>query len=172
MHVLRRRLRSLADAEDLTQLTLLRAYQRIDRYDPRRRFSAWLFTIALRLSVDHHRRQRAVCGEAALGGVADARPDPAEAASDRERRNDLWDIAERVLTPDQWTALWLHYGEDQTAAEIANVLGRSAMHVRVLLYRARKALAPHLTHHTEPESAKDDRAEPAIGIPLAVGVKP
>ncbi|MEE8146382.1 MAG: sigma-70 family RNA polymerase sigma factor, partial [Longimicrobiales bacterium] len=46
-----RRTRCVADAEDLAQDTFVRAWQRIRRYDPRWRFSTWLFTIAHRLAV-------------------------------------------------------------------------------------------------------------------------
>lgn len=49
----------LADAEDLVQDTLLRAYRSIDRFDgehPR----AWLFTIMRRIQVNNYRRRRPV----------------------------------------------------------------------------------------------------------------
>ncbi len=37
-----------AEAEDVTQEALLRAWQNLERYDVRRKFSTWLFTIARR----------------------------------------------------------------------------------------------------------------------------
>jgi RNA polymerase sigma-70 factor (ECF subfamily) len=49
----------LADAEDLVQDTLLRAYRSIDRFDgqyPR----AWLFTIMRRVQANNYRRRRAL----------------------------------------------------------------------------------------------------------------
>ena len=56
LRFLQRRLRSTADAEDLLQETFVRAYQRLERYDETRPFGTWLFTIAHRLAVSHHRR--------------------------------------------------------------------------------------------------------------------
>src|SRR5262245_7395781 len=47
-----------SDAEDLTQDTFLRAWQKIGHYQPGRRFSTWLFTIAGRAAIDHHRGRR------------------------------------------------------------------------------------------------------------------
>ena len=41
------------DAEDLVQDAFVRAWQRIDQYDPRWQFSTWLFTIANRLAITH-----------------------------------------------------------------------------------------------------------------------
>ncbi len=42
--------------------------------------------------------------------------------------------------------LWLRYGEDLEPAEIASVTRRTPVHVRVLLHRARAALAAALEH--------------------------
>jgi RNA polymerase sigma-70 factor, ECF subfamily len=47
-----------AEAEDLFQQTWLRAAGQIRRYDPRRNFDAWLFTLARNLAIDHLRRVR------------------------------------------------------------------------------------------------------------------
>src|SRR5438445_4894298 len=44
------------DVEDLHQETWLRVVRAARRFDPRRRFSTWLFQIALNLCRDHHRR--------------------------------------------------------------------------------------------------------------------
>src|SRR5574342_1427852 len=44
------------DVEDLYQETWLRVVRAAGRFDPRRRFSTWLFQIALNLCRDWHRR--------------------------------------------------------------------------------------------------------------------
>src|SRR5881396_2744931 len=44
------------DVEDLYQETWLRVVRAATRFDPRRRFSTWLFQIALNLCRDWHRR--------------------------------------------------------------------------------------------------------------------
>ena len=61
-----------------------------------------------------------------------------------EERSRVWELAERVLTEDQRSALWLRYAEDLSVQEIAEVLGRRATTVRVLMFRARQKLAEHL----------------------------
>src|SRR4030066_1738197 len=58
-HFLRSRSGSDEDVEDLVQETFLKAYRNIGRYDPQRKFSTWLFTVAIRLSISRHRSQRA-----------------------------------------------------------------------------------------------------------------
>src|SRR6266404_3492796 len=48
-------LRNTADAEDVAQEALLRAYRRFDRLRDRNRFRAWLVRIAFRLALDRLR---------------------------------------------------------------------------------------------------------------------
>src|SRR6202047_5626595 len=45
-------LRNTADAEDVAQEALLRAYRKFDRLRDRNRFRAWLVRIAFRLALD------------------------------------------------------------------------------------------------------------------------
>ena len=54
-HYLQHKVGSAHDAEDLVQETFLRVLRHIDRYDPTRPFAPWLFTIATRLAISHHR---------------------------------------------------------------------------------------------------------------------
>lgn len=141
---LRRRTGSTHDAEDLVQDAFLRAWERIDQYDPRWQFSTWLFTIGHRLASTHgRRRQREVTWPGDRELPAADRSDPAREAADREHCDLLWDTADRILSESQRTALWLRYGEELSNREIARVLGRSAISVRVTLFRAREALAAH-----------------------------
>ncbi|NOZ41496.1 MAG: sigma-70 family RNA polymerase sigma factor [Planctomycetes bacterium] len=162
MFVLRRRLRNEADVEDVAQKTLFRAYEKIHLYDPTRKFSPWLFTIAIRLAADHYRQKKIATeptGETA-STIADPQPSPAQQAISREQSDDLWAVARRLLKPDQWTALWLLYGEGQTVREIASTLDRTSVSIRVLLYRARKKLTPHLAKYSETVDKTIVDAEP------------
>ena len=144
VYLLTKRTGSREDAEDLAQQALMRAYQKIDRYDPGRSFRTWLFTIAVRLAIDAHRKRGIKSTGEGIERAMDPGLGPAEQVSRREGQRRLWALADRVLDPTQRTALWLHYGEQQKAGQIAKTLGITAVHVRVLLYRARRALMAHL----------------------------
>src|SRR5437762_8076096 len=50
---LARRLADAAEAEDVAQETFLRAYDHLDRYDPARPFSTWLFAIGKNVAANH-----------------------------------------------------------------------------------------------------------------------
>ena len=148
-HFLNVRTRDSCAAEDLVQESFLRAWQRIDRYDSRWRFSTWLYTVAERLCVSAHRaRGHEPAREPAhemneLASLA-RHADPSLLAGERDEGRALWELATRVLRPDERTALWLRYAEDLSMEEIGSVLERPAVTVRVLLFRARERLAAAL----------------------------
>ena len=138
-----RRMQSTQDAEDLVQDTFIRSWQRIGQYNPRWQFSTWLYTIAHRLAIAHRQRQRRVPRPACLDRVP-SECDPGRPAADREQCRHIWALADRVLPETQRVALWLRYAEGLGTSEIARVLGKSRVGVRVMLFRARETLAANL----------------------------
>lgn len=165
------RTRDAAAAEDLTQDSFLRAWQNLARYDPRWRFSTWLYTLAERLCISARRsrgKDPAVTGgEFELGNVP-AGHDPAQAAAERDEGRALWETAFRVLRPEERSALWLRYAEDLSMEEIGAVLGRPAVTVRVLLFRARgrlgAALEPRAGAAARPADCRDQPALAEEGL--------
>ncbi len=141
----RQKISSREDCEDLVQETLVKAYRNIDRYRPTQVFSTWLYTIGTRLAIDHFRsrncrRAASVSCDGAAASTVDAGEDPYETAARRDDAGSLWSLA-RSLPEKQRDVLWLRYGEGLAVKEIAPVLGLTRVHVKVLLFRARKGLA-------------------------------
>jgi RNA polymerase sigma factor (sigma-70 family) len=58
----------------------------------------------------------------------------------KDENASLWKLA-RTLKPKQYEALWLRYGEGFSVTEVAQVMKTNQIHVKVLLHRARTALA-------------------------------
>lgn len=132
------------DAEDLAQETFLRAYRSIGRFNPNRPFLPWLFAIARRATASHHRR---MYRREAVEGFVDESvsvADPAGSLVSAEEAAALWREARR-LKPKQFQALWLFYAEGFPVIDVARVLGTTSIHAKVLLHRARAALASRLT---------------------------
>ena len=136
-----------AAAEDLTQEAFLRAWQKLAHYDARWRFSTWLYTLAERLCISARRARgqgpSLTGAEAELASVS-AGQDPAHEAAERDEGRALWETATRILRPEERSALWLRYAEDLSMEEIGTILGRPAVTVRVLLFRARGRLCDAL----------------------------
>jgi RNA polymerase sigma-70 factor (ECF subfamily) len=135
-----------ADAEDIAQEALARAFQHFDRFDPRYRFSTWLYTIATRLAHDDARSRRRQPKQVSLCDIDCASSDTNAAliAQQQEEAGNLWEMARRVLSRDQYAAMWLRYGEDLSPVEIAKVMRKTRIGVRILLHRARLALVAEI----------------------------
>jgi len=153
---LRPRLGSDEDAEDMVQDTFLKLYRNVGGYDPAYRFSTWLYTSANRLAIDSFRKNATVRRESA-GAANDQLSDPAAGREAGTGESGLWDKAQ-ALGETRFRVLWLRYGEDMTIDEIAAVLGRTRLAVRVLLHRARTSLAGLLG----PDMCREARPRPAV----------
>ncbi len=140
LHFLRNRTGNTADAEDLAQDTLVRAYENLHRYRPTYRFSTWLFTIAHRISLIQRRKRCPAAGPDGMGALPAGGAGPEAAAIEKEQRGRLWDLAAASLSQPQMTALWLYYVEEMPVAEIAKVLERSRVATKTMLFRARRKL--------------------------------
>ncbi len=154
VHYLRRRMGGTSpDIEDVAQDALAKAFQCLDRFDPKYRFSTWLFTIATRMAVDRARSRRRGPRFVALheSDGADHARATADVLADRESVANLWELARRILPERQFTALWLRYGDDLDVADVAKVMGRTQVGVRVLLYRARTHMIRRLRAEASPD---------------------
>ena len=126
---------SYADAEDALQDTLMNAYRYIRSYDPRWRFSTWLYRIAIRNAA---KLRTPVAFE--IGDLRDEESDPLlQCIKDSESEN-LWVSARHLFNDDVFLAMWLRYAEDMSVNDISNTLDRSVSWTKVNLLRGRRAL--------------------------------
>jgi len=138
---------SYADAEDALQDTLIAAYRYLHSYDPRWRFSTWLYRIAIR-NAQKIRTENVV----ELGDLSDEESDPLlHCIADSETEN-LWLSARRVLNDDVFAATWLRYAEDMSISDISKAMDRSDSWTKVNLLRARKALDAEMNRNNEGEA--------------------
>ncbi len=126
-------------ARDLAQETFLRAFQRLDQFDPSRRFGPWLFRIGVNLTLDHLRRRKRRGRWALFTDLGrDAAPDPA--VVDPRLSLDLRQEVRQVLEelPEAYrTVLVLRDLENFSSSEIAAILERKEATIRWRLAEAR-----------------------------------
>lgn len=127
------RLRGLSshDADDSVQRALIAAWQNLESYRPRWRFSTWLFTIAQRSIERPRERPDSPAVETRAAEEDDFQ---------RQLRDNVWLAAREHLDAEAFTALWLHHGEGFSGAETARIMKRSHVWVRVGLHRSRQTL--------------------------------
>ena len=134
-------------AEDLVQETFLRAYDRLETFNPEYRFKTWLLAIANNLGVDTLRRRREVVefNQEVHAGSAGG-PEAATLESDRSRvvQEAIGSLPEIYGVP-----LILRYTEEMSYAEIAEVLDITVPAVKSRLFRARNMLAEKLQEEGE-----------------------
>ncbi len=147
---------SWAEAEDLTQESLVRAWRALDGFDgahPR----AWLLTILRNTHVNMNRRRRPDTVEdiSVLPGVRPAFGALAEPSPEEQLvRNILPDDLERAigsLDPKFRTVVVLVDVNGLTYAEVAETLGIPLGTVMSRLSRARQRMRTHLRTHTDRE---------------------
>ena len=162
-YFLRSRTESDEDIEDLLQETFLRVFQHIDRYDPKRRFSTWLFTVAVRLAISRHRAKKAKPVPLDPELSEHPSPGPQERLIQKEEakaQKNIWDLA-RTLRPGEYRALWLRYAEGMPVKEIARALDKTQLGIRSLLHRSRLKLGQMLSsRHAEAGFYKAVSARP------------
>ena len=137
--VIYRFVRDLDLAEDLTQETFLKVFDRLDQFDTSRRFGPWLFRIGVNLTLDFLRRKKRRLRWALFTDRwKDRVPDPAVA--DPRRTLDLQQEVHKVLQliPEKYrTVLILRDLESFSTSEIAAVLCRKEATIRWRLAEAR-----------------------------------
>jgi RNA polymerase sigma-70 factor, ECF subfamily len=147
------------DAEDITQDAFVEAWRCLHRYDDRWRFSTWLYTIASRRAASHFRRRKDSTSAMVESHEDSASLAPEHAMEAGENRSRMWQLAERLLSDEQRTALLLRYSEGMSASEIGQVLGKQPVAVRVMLFRARERLAAELVPADEKDLDEGTRLQ-------------
>lgn len=136
---IRRKGFSAEDADDLTQETLVRAYQHLGAFRGTA-VTAWLYRIASNVSVDHLRRRRVPTMplDDALESIA-GEDDPCR---DLHRRADTAWVRELISTLPEChrKVLALRFFEDRSLTEIASALGCSPLAAKLRVFRAVAAL--------------------------------
>ncbi len=137
------------EALDLTQEVFLKVFCSLERFDPRFRFTTWMYRIASNAAIDHIRKRRpgmtlsldAQQGESSGGPrevVAD-HPTPDEFLQARETRGRLED-ALRSLPADYREVLLLRHQGERRYDEIARITGLPLGTVKNRIFRAREML--------------------------------
>ena len=171
MPALYRRARGLtgntADAQDVSQEAVLKAWSRLEQFAGKQEesideFRAWISRIATNASIDvlRQRRDGKIASleepkgqsEETLGsGIASAQQDPEERCARREMGRMLAKAIVQ-LPPDLRQACLLRDVLHYSTQEVASRLGISVVAVRLRLFRAHRRLREKLQHSMRPSA--------------------
>lgn len=147
-----------ATAEDLAQEVFVKAFRRLNTYDPQWKFSSWLFKIAHNTTIDHLRRSvpetvPLEVEEDDAGGhrgslaavLADETTEDPRAAAERRDLARSLERAISSLRPEYRQAVLMFYAHGASYQDICEVTGLPLGTVKTNLHRARKELAQAMT---------------------------
>lgn len=141
-----RMLNNSGEAEEAAQEAFIRAYTRLESYNPDHKFSTWLLSITSNYCIDQIRKRRALL----LSIDEPLAPHPA-LMSDKEeapesqlvqsQQEEMVQSLLEGLEPDYREAVILRYWHELSYEEIAEVMDTSVSAIKSRLFRARKQLA-------------------------------
>jgi RNA polymerase sigma factor (sigma-70 family) len=156
-----------AEADDLVQETFARAIERPPP-DAGRPWRPWLARVAMNLAIDalRRRRRRGYVGPW-LPSPVEGAPDPVEPGPEAryglaESATFAFLLALEALTPRQRAVLLLRDVLDYSARETASALGASEASVKVMLHRARQAMAAYDRERCVPTPELAERTRAAM----------
>ena len=153
-------------AEDVTQEVFIELPTSIKRFDQRRPFPPWLYTIVVRrsLRVLGHRRDRDVPIDDDFD-LPSQDLSPEEEAERLEQEKAVWNAVVR-LSANHRAVVVLFYYHGFSVAEISKALGCPRVTVRTRLYNARVRLRDALRGLREPPT------DPEPGLAIAIPKQP
>lgn len=152
-----RMLGSGPEAEDAAQETFVRVYAKLHTYQPDKKLSSWILSIASHYCIDRLRRRHGEALSLDDEEVATVLPSrqagPEESALRNEERDEV-QAAVNHLDPAYRVPLILRYWHDLSYTEIAEVMGLTVQAVKSRLHRARLQMI--------------EEAAPVRGIPMGI----
>jgi RNA polymerase sigma-70 factor (ECF subfamily) len=140
------------EASDVVQDSFLRVWKNIDRYDPHRKFTTWLYKIVANGCVDRFRslkRSRSLFLSKDRDPVMDDLPDERDWETIRsyEQLAEIIRSLSRQLSRTQRLVFTLRDLQDLTVDEVVEITGLSVGSVKTNLHYARKSIREVLVRH-------------------------
>lgn len=135
------------DANEITQKTFIKAYQKIDTLDEPGKFSPWIYRVANNLCIDELRRS----GRNRMDSIADWSEHESEIKSPQKNleKSELSELLQKALMtlPDeQRVVVVMKQYEGLTFREISEILQQSENTVKSRMYYGLKSMRSTLTN--------------------------
>ncbi|NBD36847.1 MAG: sigma-70 family RNA polymerase sigma factor [Chloroflexi bacterium] len=138
------------EAEDIAQEALIKAITKLHLFDPSYSFKPWVLRIASNTCIDCLRRRKP---EPSLDDMGEDgawewfpghSPNPEREVMKQEQQSQVQDAVAQLQPLDR-TVVALFYWEGLSYADISEVTDLTVPAIKSRLYRARRAMAEHLT---------------------------
>ena len=129
------------DAADVTQIVFLRAFERLDQYNPEYKFFSWIYRIAINESINQKNRTRNL--QSFNDEEMAVQNDP-EIAIDADRVSDIIQASLMELQEDYRVVVVLRHFSDLSYRDISGILQIPEKTVKSRLYSARQLMKTEL----------------------------
>ncbi len=142
------------EAEEISQDVFLKVFQVLNTFKGDSKFSTWLYKIAYYRSLDYIKKQKRQLNTSSIDSEIEFHLPSIEGVLDQfevqERKQAIKRAIDKLPEADA-VVITLHYFEELSLKEIAEVMNMEANTVKVRLFRSRKRLAVILKNELEPE---------------------
>jgi RNA polymerase sigma-70 factor (ECF subfamily) len=133
-----RMVRNFHDAEEITFDTFIKCFNALHKYDPTKKFTTWLFTIAHNTTIDFLRKSKQ---EYEYFDERHAIKDDFIKELEQKRKMEKIERALNLLAPIDREIVILFHKEEHSYQEISAIMDLPVTTIKTRLHRARKKLS-------------------------------
>jgi len=131
------------EAEELAQDTFIKAYQKIDSYEGKSKFSTWLYSITYNACISELRKRRIEfksLDDRQISDQDEMKMHDYYRETKKEDQEKYLNLALSKLPEDDQVLVTLYYYENQSMDEISQITGLTVSNIKVKIFRARKQM--------------------------------
>ena len=131
------------DAEELAQDTFIKAFQKIDTYEGKSKFSTWLYSITYNACISELRKRRiqfSSLDDQRISDQDEMKMNDYYRETKKEDQEKYLNLALSKLPEDDQVLVTLYYYESQSMDEISEITGLTVSNIKVKIHRARKKM--------------------------------
>jgi RNA polymerase sigma factor (sigma-70 family) len=131
------------EAEEMAQDTFVKAFQKLDSYEGKSKFSTWLYSITYNACISELRKRRIEFKSLDDRQISDQDEQKMHDYYRETRKEDqekYLNLALARLPEDDQVLVTLYYYENQSMDEISQITGLTVSNIKVKIHRARKKM--------------------------------
>ncbi|MGE5412353.1 MAG: RNA polymerase sigma factor [Clostridiales bacterium] len=136
-------LKNTEDAEEMAQDTFIKAFQKLDRYEGKSKFSTWLYSITYNACISELRKRRiqfSSLEEQRFSDQDEMKMNSYLSETKKEDQEKYLNLALSKLPEDDQVLVTLYYYENQSMDDISMITGLTVSNIKVKIHRARKKM--------------------------------
>jgi RNA polymerase sigma-70 factor, ECF subfamily len=146
--------KSTEESEELVQDVFVKAFNKLNSFNGKSKFSTWLYRIAYNSAISKIRKKKIeypVISDAFLNNIADDEVNAVFDKVDNEKLLKKLEKAVNELGPEDSSLITLYYYSEKPVQEISEILDLSVSNVKIRLHRVRKKLYTMINYDNDGE---------------------